>query len=374
MNLKHNLPFEKGHLVEAKSFVSGFRGSWFRCKVREISWKKGSIGCILEYIDFPDEKLKWTKLYQKPPINKTKGRMKDIRGELMVRPCYPPVYREDEINDSRNILEVSVTIANDWTVGDLVDWWADAIYWCGTVIQLLDGDKAKIKLPDPPIGEGQTYDVHFKDLRPTLFWSPEKGWSVSTNQVDRNRPCCRLILPTTQGEQTTLRGQNDAKMSTSEFKASLSSRSSSSSLPLPHKSEHYPPNPSQNQKLDKCDSVESCHGEHASNGFTDCVTVKPLHSDSIASSLDRATSDNVLKANDSKEIKDGGNCKRAKISGEVNCSIGSSDTIEASILELEELACKVRWIKMVLDNGSPMLDTRPSWKFVENRATAAPKI
>ncbi|MFQ6647411.1 hypothetical protein Gotur_020911, partial [Gossypium turneri] len=29
----HNLPFKVGQLVETRSFLQGYRGAWFRCKV-----------------------------------------------------------------------------------------------------------------------------------------------------------------------------------------------------------------------------------------------------------------------------------------------------------------------------------------------------
>uniref|UniRef100_A0A7N0T7A1 Agenet domain-containing protein n=2 Tax=Kalanchoe fedtschenkoi TaxID=63787 RepID=A0A7N0T7A1_KALFE len=362
----HNLPFEVGQMVEARSFLSGYRGSWFRCKVQEISSKKGFIGCILEYIDFPDESIKWTKLYQKPPISKS--RMKGVNRELVVRPCYPPIYREDEFHDSRKILEAAVIVGNDWMVGDFVDWWSDDVYWCGEVIQVLGGDKAKIKLPDPPDGEGLTYEVHFKDLRPTLFWSPNQGWTVPINQVGGScHYCARLIQPSVRGEKSTLEGKNDAQMSTY---ASVSSLASPSSLPPLHTSHCNPANPLQNQKLTKRHSVEACHEEHASVGLDNFATTS--HSDSIANSVLRVTLGDMLKA-DRTEIKDEGSRKRIKTGGEINCNFKCLDAIEASALELEELACKIRWLKMVISHGSPMLNTQPSWKFVKNRATAVPK-
>ncbi|KAK8592032.1 hypothetical protein V6N13_062622 [Hibiscus sabdariffa] len=53
----HNLPFEVGQLVETRSFLHGFRGAWFRCKIKEISWKNKELGHSLEYVDFPDERI-----------------------------------------------------------------------------------------------------------------------------------------------------------------------------------------------------------------------------------------------------------------------------------------------------------------------------
>ena len=42
MNNHDYLPFKVGQLAEAKSFLQGFRGAWFRCKV--------SILCLLKLI------------------------------------------------------------------------------------------------------------------------------------------------------------------------------------------------------------------------------------------------------------------------------------------------------------------------------------
>ena len=33
MGKKHSVRFQIGQLAEARTFVSGFRGAWFRCKV-----------------------------------------------------------------------------------------------------------------------------------------------------------------------------------------------------------------------------------------------------------------------------------------------------------------------------------------------------
>lgn len=33
------------------------------------------------------------------------------------------------------------------------------------------------------MGEGALYEVSFKDLRPSLEWSPDFGWTVPTSQV-----------------------------------------------------------------------------------------------------------------------------------------------------------------------------------------------
>lgn len=51
-----------------------------------------------------------------------------------------------------------------------------------------------------------------------------------------------------------------------------------------------------------------------------------------------------------------------------------SDTLEAAILDLEELVNKVKWIKAILEPTNHLPNARrPPWKFLENCAPSAPK-
>ncbi|KAL8517829.1 hypothetical protein ACS0TY_009223 [Phlomoides rotata] len=192
-----NLPFKVGDLVEARSFQIGFRGAWFRCKIREITKRQGRHVHLLEYYDFPDEKLKTIRLYQVPypPLLRTRDKHK----ELMVRPQYPPIYNEKQMPNASEFSEVAVIVDNSWKVGDLVDWWSDGCYWCGNITQLLGDDKAQVELKPPPLGEGQTYDVFLKDVRPSLDWSLERGWTILCQEGESGRPCPRLMKPINQG-------------------------------------------------------------------------------------------------------------------------------------------------------------------------------
>ena len=58
--------------------------------------------------------IEWSKLYQKP------SKSKEAKSQLMLRPHFPPIYRESEIPDA--ISEVVVIVLNVWKVGHLVDW------------------------------------------------------------------------------------------------------------------------------------------------------------------------------------------------------------------------------------------------------------
>lgn len=51
-----------------------------------------------------------------------------------------------------------------------------------------------------------------------------------------------------------------------------------------------------------------------------------------------------------------------------------SETIEAAILDLEELVSRVKWLKRILDFGTPLSNTlTSSWKFIEHRESSIPK-
>ncbi|KAL9410805.1 hypothetical protein AB3S75_044557 [Citrus x aurantiifolia] len=113
----------------------------------------------LEYLDFPDEKIRWTKLYQKPVGG---SRSKEMKRQIMV--------------------------------GDLVDWWTDNCYWTGRLTEIVGDGKARIELLPPPVGEGLSYEVFLKDLRPTLEWSLDNGWTVPTSEKESSY-CARIIKP-----------------------------------------------------------------------------------------------------------------------------------------------------------------------------------
>ncbi|KAG0474231.1 hypothetical protein HPP92_016088 [Vanilla planifolia] len=51
----------------------------------------------------------------------------------------------------------------------------------------------RIKLPDPPAGQGCFYEALSKDLRPSLSWSPECGWMVPmSGELNNGWHCARL--------------------------------------------------------------------------------------------------------------------------------------------------------------------------------------
>ncbi|KAL0348962.1 UNVERIFIED_CONTAM: hypothetical protein Sangu_1124000 [Sesamum angustifolium] len=59
--------------------------------------------------------------------------------------------------------------------------------------------RCKIELHPPPLGEGSSYEIHLKDIRPSLDWSPQCGWTVPNQEGDTGRACAQLIKPVNQG-------------------------------------------------------------------------------------------------------------------------------------------------------------------------------
>lgn len=346
MDKLDRLPFKVGQVAESKSFQSGFRSAWFRCKINEISRKKGYTCHALEFFDFPDEKVKWTKLYQVPQYHG--GKSKEIKRQLMVRPSYPPMFYESQMPDISVISEVTVIVDGVWKVGDLVDWWTDGCYWSATVTQILGKDKVQIVLPLPPVGEGMSYEVPSKDLRPSLDWSPEHGWRMPSPMGSENYNHCRLVKPVNQDSRDDLRDKSKRCRTKEMPKQPLNITVSNE--------EHMP---EANIDLNTEDSVNE----------------KTSKVDSVSSSLVRDAS--VETAGDTVGEEPycfGGSLQRLRSGGSVPLNSMHSDTIEAAILDLEELAIKVKWLKSILKFGSPLSnDVRPSWKFVECRATSTPK-
>ncbi|KAF2535059.1 hypothetical protein F2Q68_00019976, partial [Brassica cretica] len=181
-----DLPFEVGRTIEARSFELGFRGAWFRCKITKIFNKGRALFYDLEYLDFTEEGIHTTKVYQK-----RQGENENI---LMVRPIRPRQSHENEEGCGGEEEEEVVVVHGLWKVGDLVDWWKDDCYWSGTVLEVREEDETvKIELVPEPYGEGKSYDAMFKDLVPSLEWSLEDGWIVPFSKVGEKRQCAKLM-------------------------------------------------------------------------------------------------------------------------------------------------------------------------------------
>ncbi|KAH9297973.1 hypothetical protein KI387_029655, partial [Taxus chinensis] len=154
--------------------------------VKNISMRGCELWCALEYFDFPGEKVRWTKVYQKDPANRKKL-------ELMMRPGFPHFCRECDIKGCQNNCEIEAIINNEWQVGNLVDLWYDCCFWSGKIATILDNNKIQVDLLKPPNGEGGSYEADSKDLRPTLLWSIKSGWIVPLQKSRKDfKPCVRV--------------------------------------------------------------------------------------------------------------------------------------------------------------------------------------
>ncbi|KAJ0969413.1 hypothetical protein J5N97_022290 [Dioscorea zingiberensis] len=272
MGFNSSLPFKVGQQAELKTFEEGFRGAWFRCKIREVRSLDDQTDCLLEFFDFPDEEITWTKLYQDFPNGHTDTE-RESRMELMLRPSFPPFYHYSQLPSSYPESDVVAIVNDTWKVGDLVDWCSDGCYWSGTITQVLGDDQVKVKLPDPPVGEGTSYVAFSKDLRPSLSWSPEQGWTEPLMEFAKQQHCARLV-------------RSFSRDNGSEF--------IEESMPI--------------------------HGENNSP----------------------RTSSRKGQCSYSQKLTGSGHAS----------SVGDEDTIESSIIRLEELANKIRWIKGFLQKSN----------------------
>ncbi|KAF2290221.1 hypothetical protein GH714_004157 [Hevea brasiliensis] len=218
------------------------------------------------------------KLYQKP--GKSKG------AKLMLRPQFPPIYRESEMPNISTISEV-VVIRNDvWKVGDLVDWLSDSCYWSGRLIEVLEHDKFR-----------GNEDCH---------------------------SCARLVKPLNQGGFVDLTAHT-VDEGRNKHNTEFSSHTSASCIPPPERS------------------------EDASAEVTRDNVGKDCHDDNSPS-------------------------KKLRTDSSISLNSMCSDTIEAAILDLEELVNRVKWIKNILEFGMPFPNSvQPSWKFLEHRSSSLPK-
>ncbi|KAL6594579.1 hypothetical protein ACP70R_048317 [Stipagrostis hirtigluma subsp. patula] len=178
------LPYKVGDLAEAKSFVEGYRGAWFRCKIHDMRvTDTGHFECYLEYIDYIEETKEWIRLFQNNPACSKQDSTEN--SQLMIRPSFPQWYWEDQVPEQFPNSDVIAIVYEAWKVGDLVDWSSEDCYWSGKITKLLDEDTVEVELLKPPIGEGGRYVANRNHLRPTLDWCLTKGWTVPLSKARR---------------------------------------------------------------------------------------------------------------------------------------------------------------------------------------------
>ncbi|KAJ0255197.1 Agenet-like domain-containing protein [Hirschfeldia incana] len=157
------LPFKDGQPVEVRSFEHGFRGAWFRCKIIRTYIVDRKLCYSLKYLDYENEEIHEQQVFQ---------RFEDEEKEwLMVRPAYPLVHKVDG-----NLVPL-LGAAGSWKVGDLIDWHKDGCYWSGAVLAIKN-NALQVEHYPPPRGEGGTCLALSKDLRRSLEWSLEDGWTL----------------------------------------------------------------------------------------------------------------------------------------------------------------------------------------------------
>ncbi|XP_019702987.1 uncharacterized protein [Elaeis guineensis] len=285
MDFEHELPFEAGQEAESKCFIEGFRGAWFRCKITKIGSRKGHIGYYLEFFDFPDERITWTRLYQKSPQPIKSGG--ESKMELMV------------------------------------------------------------ELLEPPLGEGRSYVSSCKDLRPSLDWSPENGWMVpiSRNYGDSHYSA-RLVRPHNEGVERIVTSVDLKREEKPDFlnKESI----------LNNEMKDVP------QELIKTSSRKDCMSS------SDSEKIQISEGNCVTSSKD--ASDALLKTSSRKDQLNSLDSVGKIWISESNyvTSRRHPDTIESSIIELEEVANKIKWLKGFLRYGFRWSNKmKPSWRFVE---------
>ncbi|CAN6354134.1 unnamed protein product [Urochloa humidicola] len=346
------LPFKVGDTVESRSFSLGFRGAWFRSKICLMCIRQGHLECLLEYLDFTDEKKTWTRLYKLPPGS-----------------------RKRKSSESRMIMtNVVAIVSSPWKVGDLVEWWYTDCYWNGKIVELLGDDKVKIALHEEPIGEGGYYDADCKDLRPALDWSLEKGWSVPLSQENgKSWYTAQLIIqstdsgssssdediePSCDGEevQKCLNGASDVPAEAMGSSAKLSANVSDEFFI----NQGDGKGESLNGPSDMPQEVTDSKGELPPNQNGHCC----IKSESNSHIAKQGESPEAISDGQSSPIS----FERWKTSsGDITVE-APPDAVDDAIMGLEKVANKIRRLEsLLLSVGSPPSKVaKPSWKFEED--------
>ncbi|KAJ3669446.1 hypothetical protein LUZ60_011396 [Juncus effusus] len=403
-HMKQNLPFKIGEEIEVRSFMRGYRGGWFRCKIQDIKMKRGHVEeyCV-EHCDFPEEELTWTKPYVTP--------RKDLwfKTELMVRPPFPSFLKVSELAEQDPATDIKAVVADAWRVGDSVDLWYEDVYWSGKITRFLNDGLVEVELPKPPIGEGGLYSGSIMNLRPTLHWSPKTGWTVPISTVNGESWYTARMINTRDSEWVSK--ANDLK------EEILSCSNATSGAPAePSNSELSPlinTKKPGSERVSKANDLKTNNGvkketPSCSNATTSNAPVEPSKSNTEASGSMSSSDSEFLQftrknankkakhgivlsddddiSKDEKKNDDIGNNKNDNGRNDNDlkdgddfvgriCSSNSSkayvrqrDPIDSSIMELEELANKLRWMKGALEFGVRWSkDVKPSWKFLTKK-------
>ncbi|MCL7034957.1 hypothetical protein MKW94_015961 [Papaver nudicaule] len=382
MKVKGNLPFKVGQQVEAKSFDEGFRGAWFRCKIKGCSKKSKEPTVALDYLDYKDYKNYWTNLYeyQESPAEKHNDSKEK---HLMLRPSYPQIYCQSQMPDMREVSETVGIVDGTWEVGDMVDWFNKGSYWSGRITQKLDDKNVEIQLPEPPMGEGETYKALCKDLRPSLDWTPKLGWTLPISEVGKGlRHCVRLIQPRSPAVQVenAFVSHTSAGSMNQELPAECSEKENLKNASVIKIKNSLSESPEPSSHSLRREILEKHSGNLLKKQKTDTSSInndgaeKNSWSESVSSQQgDNCERSLAMKKGASSEDRPDscGSSKKMRKTGTVSNST-SSDPIDSSILGLQELVNRVRWLKGVLDCKFDCSNTiNPPWKSLENQASLA---
>ncbi|KAI3937765.1 hypothetical protein MKW92_030970, partial [Papaver armeniacum] len=353
MEAEQNLPFEVGHLAESKSFKDGFRGAWFRCKIKDYRRGIAEPTVALEYYDFPDEKITRMSLYRLNPAEKHTGVKKK---HLMLRPSYPQIYHQSQMPDVSAITEVVGIVDRPWKVGDMVDWFKDGCYWSACITNIQNDEIVQVMFPRSPWGEGGSCEAPCKDLRPSLDWTPELGWTVPISKVGMtSEPCVRLILPKSPGRESSGDSLNKQKTGTANMKnggvdtTTILPRISSThgdpfklKITLPQKQITLP------QKLKKFDEMHACQQMESKMGSDPGLLIK--EKDTLRNDISKLGTDLQL-INKVKDTLARLNKEKDKLGGDIEILNNEKSAMQSDIC----LLCET---KTILDSGIVSLNCK----------------
>ncbi|KAL9240349.1 hypothetical protein vseg_014582 [Gypsophila vaccaria] len=359
MSNQSTLLFQVGQLAESRSFIPGYRGAWFRCEIKEVAWNNGRIRYRVRYIDYDADGLEWLNLCEVPKINDD---LKKAKRELMLRPQFPPIYRESELPDTNAISDVAIVVDGRWSVGDMVDWWEEGCYWAGTITKSLGDETVEIKLPDEPVGEGLTYVASYKDLRPSLNWSPNSGWTLpAPMESRRGHSHARLIQPLKPGVRLC---RSESLTSSWTVVLAMPAQLSQSSVRGTTKPKATPrlvrskSLPERGKNIPGADE-EQKQGESTGFDTGGSATHKPSVKIEVATSAETKDCENV-------------SAETTGVDEPIPLNSTFCDNIESAILDLEELVCRVKWLKQILKFGRPSTSD-DKWVFQEYPTAPEPK-
>ncbi|CAL4916098.1 unnamed protein product [Urochloa decumbens] len=365
------LPFKVGDTAESRSFSLGFRGAWFRSKICLMCIRQGHLECLLEYLDFTEEKKTWTRLYKVPPGSRKQKSSE--RRMIMVRPTFPQWYLEHEKPDGLPKTNVVAIVSSPWKVGDLVEWWYTDCYWTGKIVELIGDDKVKIALHKDPIGEGGYYDADCKDLRPALDWTLEKGWSVPLSQENgKSWYTAQLIIQSTDSGSSSSDEDIEQSCDGEEVQKSLNGASDEPAEAM-GSGVKLSANVSDeifiNQGDGKEESLECLN--RASNMPQEVTGLKGelLPNQNGHCCIKGETNSHIAKCGESPEAISNGQSSpislkyRKTSSGNISVEV-PPEIVDDTIMELEKVASKIRRLESLLT--SPSKVAKPSWKFQED--------